>query len=67
MNSKFLTSLLAVSALAALPLIANAGEPRPEEKEVVVFIVADMSRSMRFSTAEYTKRMRMVQVAASLL
>ena len=37
-----------------------------EEKEVVVFIVADMSRSMRFSTAEYTKRMRMVQVAASL-
>jgi len=37
-----------------------------EEKEVVVFIVADMSRSMRFSTAQYSKRMRMVQVAASL-
>ncbi len=37
-----------------------------EEKEVVVFIVADVSRSMRYSTAEYSKRMRMVQVAASL-
>ena len=37
-----------------------------EEKEVVVFIVADFSRSMRYSTAEYSKRMRMVQVAASL-
>jgi uncharacterized protein (DUF58 family) len=37
-----------------------------EEKEVVVFLVADVSRSMRLSTAEYSKRMRMVQVAASL-
>jgi len=37
-----------------------------EEKEVVVFLVADVSRSMRFSTAKYSKRMRMVQVAASL-
>jgi len=37
-----------------------------EEKEVVTFLVADVSRSMHFSTAKYSKRMRSVQVAATL-
>jgi uncharacterized protein (DUF58 family) len=37
-----------------------------EEKEVVVFLVVDVSRSMRFSTAKWSKRMRTVQVAATL-
>ena len=37
-----------------------------EEKEVVVFLVVDVSRSMRFSTAKWSKRMRAVQVAATL-
>ncbi len=37
-----------------------------EEKEVVVFLVADVSRSMHFSTAKYFKRIRALQVAATL-
>ena len=37
-----------------------------EEKEVVVFLVVDVSRSMRFSTAKWSKRVRTVQVAATL-
>jgi uncharacterized protein (DUF58 family) len=37
-----------------------------EEKEVVVFLVVDVSRSMRFSTARWSKRMRTIQVAATL-
>ena len=37
-----------------------------EEKEVVVFLVVDVSRSMRFSTARWSKRMRAIQVAATL-
>lgn len=37
-----------------------------EEKEVVVFLVVDVSRSMRFSTAKWSKRIRTVQVAATL-
>ena len=37
-----------------------------EEKEIVVFLVVDVSRSMRFSTARWSKRMRTVQVAATL-
>jgi uncharacterized protein (DUF58 family) len=37
-----------------------------EEKEVSVFLMADVSRSMRFSTAKHSKRMRMLQVAAVL-
>lgn len=37
-----------------------------EEKEVVVFLVVDVSRSMRFSTARFSKRMRTIQVAATL-
>jgi uncharacterized protein (DUF58 family) len=37
-----------------------------EEKEVVVFLAVDVSRSMRFSTARWSKRLRMVQVAATL-
>ena len=37
-----------------------------EEKEVVVFLVVDVSRSMNFSTARWSKRMRTIQVAATL-
>lgn len=37
-----------------------------EEKEVTVFLVVDVSRSMDFSTAHYSKRLRMLQVAATL-
>ena len=37
-----------------------------EEKEVVVFLVVDASRSMKFSTAKWSKRMRTIQVAATL-
>src|SRR3990172_4063855 len=37
-----------------------------EEKEVTVFLLADVSRSMYFSTAQYSKRIRMLQVAATL-
>ena len=37
-----------------------------EEKEVVVFLVVDVSRSMKFSTAKWSKGMRTVQVAATL-
>jgi uncharacterized protein (DUF58 family) len=37
-----------------------------EEKEVVIFLAVDVSRSMRFSTAKWSKRMRTIQVAATL-
>jgi uncharacterized protein (DUF58 family) len=37
-----------------------------EEKEVNVFLLIDVSRSMQFSTAKYSKRLRVLQVAASL-
>lgn len=37
-----------------------------EEKEVVVFLVVDVSRSMKFSTAQFSKRIRTLQVAATL-
>jgi uncharacterized protein (DUF58 family) len=37
-----------------------------DEKEVVVFLVVDVSRSMKFSTAKWSKRIRTVQVAATL-
>jgi uncharacterized protein (DUF58 family) len=37
-----------------------------EEKEVTVFLMADVSRSMRFSTADHSKQLRMLQVAAAL-
>lgn len=37
-----------------------------EEREVTVFLVADVSRSMYFSTAAHSKRTRVVQVAATL-
>src|SRR3989338_7967100 len=37
-----------------------------EEKEITVFLVVDVSRSMYFSTAAYSKRMRLLQVAATL-
>ena len=37
-----------------------------EEKEVVVFLVVDVSRSMMFSTAKWSKHIRTVQVAATL-
>ncbi|MBI4465122.1 MAG: DUF58 domain-containing protein [Acidobacteria bacterium] len=37
-----------------------------EEKEITVFLMADVSRSMYFSTAAYSKRIRMLQVAATL-
>ena len=37
-----------------------------EEREVSVFLVADVSRSMRFSTAEHSKNLRVMQVAATL-
>ena len=37
-----------------------------EEKEITAFLVVDVSRSMDFSTATHSKRMRMMQVAATL-
>lgn len=37
-----------------------------EEKEIVVFLVVDVSRSMSFSTSKHSKRMRTIQVAATL-
>ena len=37
-----------------------------EEREVVVFLVVDVSRSMKFSTAKWSKHIRTVQVAATL-
>ena len=37
-----------------------------EEKEVTVFLMADVSGSMKFSTALYSKRTRMLQIAATL-
>jgi len=37
-----------------------------EEKEVTVFLAVDVSRSMDFSTSRYSKRLRMLQVAATL-
>ena len=38
-----------------------------EEREVSVFLVADVSRSMRFSTAKHSKNLRVMQVGATLL
>lgn len=37
-----------------------------EEKEVTVFLLLDVSRSMQFSTAKFSKRLRVLQVAATL-
>jgi uncharacterized protein (DUF58 family) len=37
-----------------------------EEREVTVFLLVDVSRSMDFSTAAYSKRLRVVQIAATL-
>ena len=37
-----------------------------EEREVTVFVLVDVSRSMDFSTAAYSKRLRVVQIAATL-
>jgi uncharacterized protein (DUF58 family) len=37
-----------------------------EEREVTVFLLVDISRSMDFSTAAYSKRLRVVQIAATL-
>jgi uncharacterized protein (DUF58 family) len=37
-----------------------------EEREVSVFLVADISRSMRFSTAQHSKNLRVMQVGATL-
>jgi uncharacterized protein (DUF58 family) len=37
-----------------------------EEREVSVFLVADVSRSMHFSTAEHSKKLRVMQVGATL-
>ncbi len=37
-----------------------------EEKEITVFLVVDVSRSMYFSTAAHSKRMRVLQLAATL-
>ena len=37
-----------------------------EEKEVTVFLVVDVSRSMHFSTAAHSKRIRVLQMAAAL-
>ena len=37
-----------------------------EEREVTVFLVVDVSRSMDFSTAAHSKRTRVLQVAAAL-
>ena len=37
-----------------------------EEREVSVFLVVDVSRSMRFSTAKHSKNLRVLQVGATL-
>ena len=37
-----------------------------EEREVSVFLVVDVSRSMHFSTAKHSKNLRVMQVAATL-
>ena len=37
-----------------------------EEREVSVFLVVDVSRSMHFSTAKYSKNLRVMQVGATL-
>jgi hypothetical protein len=37
-----------------------------EEREVSVFLVADLSRSMRFSTTAHSKNLRLMQVGATL-
>lgn len=37
-----------------------------EEREVTVFLMIDLSRSMDFSTSAHSKRMRVIQVAANL-
>ncbi len=37
-----------------------------EEREVSVFLVVDVSRSMRFSTAKHSKNLRVTQVGATL-
>jgi uncharacterized protein (DUF58 family) len=37
-----------------------------EEREVSVFLVVDVSRSMRFSTAKHSKNLRVMQVGATL-
>ncbi len=37
-----------------------------EEREVSVFLVVDVSRSMRFSTAKHSKKLRVMQVGATL-
>jgi uncharacterized protein (DUF58 family) len=37
-----------------------------EEREVSVFLVADISRSMHFSTAKHSKNLRVMQVGATL-
>ena len=37
-----------------------------EEREVSVFLVVDVSRSMRFSTVKYSKNLRVTQVGATL-
>jgi uncharacterized protein (DUF58 family) len=37
-----------------------------EEREMAVFLLIDLSRSMDFSTAAHSKRLRVVQVAANL-
>ncbi len=37
-----------------------------EERELTVFLLVDLSRSMDFSTAAHSKRLRVIQVAANL-
>src|SRR4051812_8089871 len=37
-----------------------------EEKDITVFLAVDVSRSMNFSTAQHAKRIRVLQVAATL-
>ena len=37
-----------------------------EEREVTVFLLIDLSRSMEFSTTAHSKRLRVIQVAANL-
>ncbi len=37
-----------------------------EERELTVFLLVDLSRSMNFSTAAHSKRLRVIQVAANL-
>jgi uncharacterized protein (DUF58 family) len=37
-----------------------------EERELTVFLLVDLSRSMEFSTAAHSKRLRVIQVAANL-